>query len=526
MRTEVLALSAGRRVGGASGCGNLENDERGAILVLGIFMCACMVGALWYLAGIGSAIVFRERMQEASDAIAFSGAVLHARGMNLIVLINFVMAAILAIRVALRVTQLALVITGTVLSLIPFAGAGLAAPFFAGAEGLESPISTTRPLINNALKALSNVQKLIARLVPPAALIGSGQVGEKYQPILNTSNANVLLNRAGSPIAVADGLPTTDDTEDKLCRKAGEAVGSVLTMAAPIPRFLADAISGALGRLVAAGGAYFCEMGTGGGPPDVSSDLDQGAEDACDKERDRLQRLADEAQRRYDDACTSYNCTITTPTAAQQTELDGLARDRDIAEQKVRDFDRPQCVEDKKQEGRDRFNQKTGGGNTPPASSNNGQGMTPKKIKDGWKNGIRDAQVIAVVSGRIDSLKAAETGARAGAWATPVTYRVPTSASYSLAQAEFFFDCSGPWTGGDCNEENEAMWRFRWRARLRRFNSPFAPLNSITSLAMGAETFRDFTQAAGTTGFQNAALQLELAGMVARRFASADFVIH
>ncbi len=46
-------------------------------------MCACMVGILWYLAGIGDAIVFRERMQEAADATAFSAAVLHARGMNL-----------------------------------------------------------------------------------------------------------------------------------------------------------------------------------------------------------------------------------------------------------------------------------------------------------------------------------------------------------------------------------------------------------------------------------------------------------
>src|SRR5687767_1082344 len=143
--------------------GNLRNDERGAILVLGIFMCACMVGALWYLAGIGSAIVYRERMQEAADAIAFSGAVLHARGMNLIVLINLIMAAILAIRVALKVAQLALVTVGTVLSLIPFT-APAAPPFFTAAGYLNTPIGITRPLINNALKGLSNVQKLIARL--------------------------------------------------------------------------------------------------------------------------------------------------------------------------------------------------------------------------------------------------------------------------------------------------------------------------------------------------------------------------
>ena len=77
--------SAGSR---ASALGGVASDERGAIMVLGIFMCTCLVGILWYLAGIGDAIIYRERMQEASDAVAFSAAVIHARGMNLIVLIN------------------------------------------------------------------------------------------------------------------------------------------------------------------------------------------------------------------------------------------------------------------------------------------------------------------------------------------------------------------------------------------------------------------------------------------------------
>jgi hypothetical protein len=45
-------------------------DERGAVMVLGIFMCACLVGVLWYLAGIGDAVVYRQRLQEAADATA------------------------------------------------------------------------------------------------------------------------------------------------------------------------------------------------------------------------------------------------------------------------------------------------------------------------------------------------------------------------------------------------------------------------------------------------------------------------
>src|SRR4051812_41998505 len=85
-----------------------RTDQRGAVMVMGIFMCCIIVGALWYVAGIGDAIVLRERSQEIADAGAFSGATLHARGMNLIVLLNLVMACILGIRVALKAIQLVL----------------------------------------------------------------------------------------------------------------------------------------------------------------------------------------------------------------------------------------------------------------------------------------------------------------------------------------------------------------------------------------------------------------------------------
>ena len=150
-----------------------------------------------------------------------------------------------------------------------------------------------------------------------AALLGSGQVASRYEPIVNTGTANPLLNRAGSPIAVADGLPTAEDTEDKLCRKAGEAVGSVLTMAVPLPESLSDAISGMFGRLVAAGGAYFCEIGTGGGPPDVSNELNQERKTHVTGARWPPGDAA-QARQRYDDQCTTYDCLNTTPTAAQR----------------------------------------------------------------------------------------------------------------------------------------------------------------------------------------------------------------
>ena len=135
-------------------------DDRGAIMVLGIFMCVFLVGSLWYIAGIGDALVYHERMQEGADAVAFSAATIEARGMNIIVLINMLMACILAIRVAINVVKYGLIIAAGIfgaLSLIPFAGAvfGAAAGFAAeGAEAAQNVDNSTRTAIDDALIAL------------------------------------------------------------------------------------------------------------------------------------------------------------------------------------------------------------------------------------------------------------------------------------------------------------------------------------------------------------------------------------
>src|SRR6187401_728579 len=99
--------------------GTRLGGEQGAILVLGVFMCACMAGALWYLIGIGDAIVYRERLQEGADAVAFSAATLDARGMNLIVLLNLLMACVLGVRVAMKAAQLTLVVLGGICAIFP-----------------------------------------------------------------------------------------------------------------------------------------------------------------------------------------------------------------------------------------------------------------------------------------------------------------------------------------------------------------------------------------------------------------------
>src|ERR1700722_17728302 len=106
---------------------SLRDDRRGAILVVAVFMAVFMVGCLWYLVGVGDAAIYREKMQDGSDATAFASAVYHARGMNIIAMLNLIMAAALAVLIAFKVAEV-LAYTGAAIAavLCAFTGASCA----------------------------------------------------------------------------------------------------------------------------------------------------------------------------------------------------------------------------------------------------------------------------------------------------------------------------------------------------------------------------------------------------------------
>lgn len=74
----------------------LGRDQRGAIAVIAIGMGVVLVGAILWVVDVGQALILRERLQDAADAGAFESAVWHARGMNAIAVLNMQMAVIQA----------------------------------------------------------------------------------------------------------------------------------------------------------------------------------------------------------------------------------------------------------------------------------------------------------------------------------------------------------------------------------------------------------------------------------------------
>jgi hypothetical protein len=84
---------------------NLLSDQSGATMVMGVFMAMVVVGMIYYVWGFGGTIIHRERMQDAADAAAFGASVFAARGMNLIALLNTLMAVFAVIGTACRLLQ-------------------------------------------------------------------------------------------------------------------------------------------------------------------------------------------------------------------------------------------------------------------------------------------------------------------------------------------------------------------------------------------------------------------------------------
>lgn len=542
----------------------LAGDDRGAILVIGIFMCTCLVAATWYLASIGDAILYRERMQEAADSVAFSNAALHARGMNLIVLINLVMACVLGVRVALKVTQLVMMIAA-----VTFAAIGVFVEIFLGAsaactEGasyIQDILDSTHDVINDTLKLLSKAQVGVARLTPGAAELASIEInGPKFSPLVshNVVDDQLLLS----------GLPVVDGSAKKLCKEAGRSTGEIITwvldkVGLSVFGKATKRLGEMIGSLASVSPDYFCEIGTSGTSPDATIDgmLDEPAQRQC--ENGGPLAAYDQAEKNWEDKCVAYQvqCVGTaggddasgdpyrtispsgtqtgTTTPDRQRELDTLKKQRDNAASAANSYrdrfgamgtdDEDACKQwskdnSKRQIDAARQNQaaKSNSNNSSTASNSNDSSddMLGKQVDSSWYNGAPKGQIVSVLTGdrsRLGrSLQLTRVGAvgdaRASGLGDPLVASVPT-----IAQAEFFYDCRGTWES--CNADEDAMWHFLWRARLRRYNTPSAESNAIDAITVAAATnfaaailgSTDISQSANMAGAENAGLRGALA---------------
>ena len=472
---------------------NIGADDRGMIMVMAIPMCLFLTGALWYIAGIGDAVLFRERMQEAADAVSFSTAVLEARGMNILVLLNLIMAAVEAILVALNLIMFATLAVAAILAVIGaaldvFGGAGT--PLIAAAEELgmfyknvEKPLhdDVVKPGVMDALSAIHDVESEIPQAVPPVAQAASLEIASFYKPTINPLLAAAGVFATGGPVATTK-LPVKWGTTHKLCNKAFDAITSVMDQLVGGAGTLLTPVT-ALAKTVGASD-YFCEL-DGGPAPDISGKLNSIGQSKCDSD----QKLQNECKKASDEQasvnalqtkCGSWSADDPNAGPPPDPQCPNLSQLQTQAstDQTTCDNDKQTCqngVKDGTNKAQNQINQQSSGGNS--------QGREPSAVDHAnWWNGCDKAQIMAIEYGDGNStnyspkfVKIASRG--------KITMAGPDSTkgqTFSASQAEFFYDCSGSWDS--CDNDQEAMWNFHWRARFRLTNPSIFNIGQVLNV--------------------------------------------
>jgi hypothetical protein len=234
------------------------------MLVLGVFMAVFLTAALYYVIGLGEAIAQREQMQDAADAAAFSAAAVHARGMNVLALINMVMAALLAVLIALKLVETLTTIALVAISVMSFLEPGLAG-FIPALSSLRVEVHDAGEVwqtqMNVALRALHAGAVGVRDAVPLASeLPVIAEVTADYAPRVHA--AVVVLSR--------ETLPTKDGTFQELCERAQSYLGEFTRFALGqvAPPAVAGIVSGAVDGLTKAGTGWFC--GADEAPPSTT----------------------------------------------------------------------------------------------------------------------------------------------------------------------------------------------------------------------------------------------------------------
>jgi hypothetical protein len=264
-------------------------DDGGAILVIGLFMSVLLVAFLYYLVGAGDSLLLRERMQDAADASAYSAAIVHARGMNVLAMLNILMAAVLAVLVVLKLISTICIAAIAICIGLAFwtAGASMAPvpALEAGREVADEAYSSLKEPVFTLLRGGNKLAHVVRDITPIVAFVEVEHMASGvYSPPA----------QLGVVFPLFTSLPTEDDDFSRLCKKAGEFAGHLAALPLSVILrwdWLANAFGSAIGGLAGAFSSYFCGDG-GSSPPELSYEeptdlprLTSPESTRCDQER-------------------------------------------------------------------------------------------------------------------------------------------------------------------------------------------------------------------------------------------------
>ncbi len=500
--------------------------EDGAITVVGLFMACFLTGAVWYVVGIASAVLYRERVQDAADAVAFAGAVYHARGMNIIATLNILMSALLGLLVTVRLLRY-LNDSANILACgcqpIPFIGptcVTVCRITFNMKPRLSSLETRLTGLYNRVGPALSKTQVGVARAMPWIAELKGVGVSRNFQPDVRFG---VIASFSLVPRQERLGLPVQEGEEKVLCDKVkGGLVDLVFRPVENIPGagmvrgWLEDPLSEFVERFCAGGELV---------DPERAAEIAQQEEDdqverRCNYEQELSDALAHPSRPRsmgtlqlgramhaegtldlrelqcY--AVQRHTLLADLPTFGSYRGREAPAEVRqvpdvgELLETQPGDpppqqslgcaFNRNTCetrARDHIRAAREAESAEGGAVETSQIDPQARQQTTPKVVFEAAQSGNGYFQVWSVVAA--DDARVRQP-ARIVEFAAHGRARAADTSFWGRlgwAQAEFYYDHEGPWS--DEIGSHEALWNLRWRARLRRVRPP--TINILESMA-------------------------------------------
>jgi hypothetical protein len=438
---------------------------------MGVFMSVFLVGGLWYMMGIGQAVVYRQSVQAGADATALTSAVYHARGMNVLAMVNIVMGAVMAIAAAAAMLmQIAAMVISVATTLCDMSKM----PEVTNADGsttnysyldfacedidaakdlmvkMEAVIVAVKSDTDSMLLNLSVAQKSVALTAP---WLGSSQgmvAAAWYAPY-------VVSGGAGSPAMVPQGerygLPVQDEPFAEACNRGKVIVGKLVELL--VPATLTQILEFMDVKVVGMMPIGMCEGGNGGY---------------------NQQELF-----KQDDVC--HPPPYDSPYHKHKERCEKCMADLEDEEEPVEEVDLTALID-------------------PDDKSTKGVFVDAR-------NGNDYMQVYGVVRGAPSMLQQSDGGVEAPAWGGAALAAPDTlNEDLGIAQAEFYYDQTlaaiatdsnwgtSPNLSWDSYKEN-TLWNLRWRARLRRFRVPTAVDVNVMSTGI-QPTAAGYTEGLGT----------------------------
>jgi hypothetical protein len=480
---------------------DLREDRRGAVLLIAVFMSAFLVGVLWYIIGIGDAAIYRQYLQDGADAVAFGSAVYHARGMNIIALINLVMAAVLMVLVAFKIGQLLLAAANIASCLIGAFLNPICSLTTAAQPKYASLVMKVENAVDKILRVLYQTSNAVAIGMPWVAEGKALSVAGHYKPTVDggfmlsislvpgsieqalggfvAKEAKATAEGGTSPSSGETkkpvkgerwGLPVEDDEYANLCKKAGENVAHLVflpfkflpgfgALAGGVEKFTA----GVVGSIVKFFPGYFCG--------DIK-DMAGSAKGFADSMKEKLVKSS---KAKVDELCKQRE------KEAAETNKKNKASGLPLV-----DFDMKKCLE--------ATEKAFGALEKPPSGGTLGEGKTSKRVYSPAALGDDYFAVWAFSWGDLSEQSGADRGVNIAAWNKAKVAEPSMFSKVGLAKSEFYYepkpDDPKKWrkdadsilpggasgSGGLCAD---AMWNMRWRARLTRLRLPIPQAGSM-----------------------------------------------